>query len=70
MTREIRQSVSRKSREGHRSRHVRKRFLVATWNVCSLVENSGDRRVCRKRQHRRNSTIDRKIDLLGKELNR
>jgi hypothetical protein len=47
------------------------RMAVATWNLRSLVENSGDVRICRKRvQVNPNSVVDRKLDLMTKELKR
>ena len=69
--------VSRSSRRSilHQSRC--RPFFVATWNVRSLVESMGDARVCRRRGGRDgvtsngvlgNQTVDRKLDLLVKEL--
>eukprot|EP00117_Sycon_ciliatum_P039014 scpid35652/ scgid3339/ Craniofacial development protein 2; p97 bucentaur protein len=44
-------------------------LAFATWNVRSLVEDSGDERICRKRQNN-NLSIDRKLDFLVAELRR
>ena len=45
--------------------------MVGTWNVRTLVEGSGDLRVCRKRQlGEKSEVVDRKLDLLVKEVNR
>ena len=55
MTRETDLTLSQQSTSRHkarRARHLRcsrKALAVATWNVRSLVETSGDGRVCRKR---------------------
>ena len=43
---------------------------VATWNVRSLVEDSGDARICRKRPHASPSSVDRKFDFLVDQLRR
>ena len=45
---------------------------MASWNVRTLVESSGDVRVCRKRQAlgERSEVVDRKLDLLVGELKR
>ena len=52
-------------------RNSRKKLFFATWNVRSLVENSGDARICRSRPQQTNPTIvDRKLDLLMEELAR
>lgn len=49
----------------------RRDLVVGTWNVRTLVESSGDIRVCRKRQLGVNSdVVDRKLDLLVKEMER
>ena len=51
-------------------RHCRRALLYAgSWNVCSLVEVSGNRRIC----HARSTThdgpgVERKLDLLFNEL--
>lgn len=51
-------------------------LTVGTWNVCTLVESTGDERVCRKRVVKacndRNdpSVVDRKLDLVVRELKR
>ncbi len=46
--------------------------MVGTWNVRSLVEGSGGLRVCRKRYAAcgHSESVDRKLDLLVKELER
>ena len=47
--------------------------MIATWNVRSLVENAGDERICRKRPNealQNPNTVDRKSDLLVRELRR
>ena len=44
-------------------------LAFATWNVRSLFEDSGDERICRKRQNN-NLSIDRKLDFLVAELRR
>lgn len=46
------------------------RLSVASWNVRSLVESSGDARVCRKRPTMQIACLDRKLDLLALELER
>ena len=60
-----------------KSKRNRNSLVVATWNVCTLVECSGDERICRKQimgvaKHSNHSNkpekIDRKIDLLMGEL--
>ena len=52
-------------------RYSRKKLTFATWNVRSLVENSGDARICRSRPQQTNpSVVDRKLDLLMSELDR
>ena len=48
-------------------------FTVCSWNVRSLVENSGDIRICRKQcldGNRSYDSVDRKFDLLVGELQR
>ena len=59
-------STSRRKRLGRRA------LLLATWNVRSLVESyGGDARICRSRQSPENcATVDRKLDLLVRELRR
>ena len=55
------------------SRKFRNSVLMASWNVRSLVENAGDVRIRRKRPHEALANphaIDRKLDLLVKELKR
>jgi hypothetical protein len=51
---------------------AKKSLLVATWNVRSLVENAGDVRICRRPHEVLSNpqTVDRKLDLLMKELRR
>ena len=47
--------------------------MIATWNVRSLVENAGDVRICRKRPNealQNPNSVDRKLDLLVRELRR
>ena len=60
-----------------KSKRNRTSLVVATWNVPTLVECSGDERICRKQpmdvaKHGNHSDkpgkIDRKIDLLVGEL--
>ena len=60
-----------------KSKRNRNSSVVATWNVCTLVECSGDEQMCRKQlmgvaKHGNHSgkpgKIDRKIDLLMGEL--
>ena len=52
----------------------KKNFLtVGTWNVRTLVESTGDERVCRKRvvgERDESDTVDRKLDLVVRELKR
>ena len=52
----------------------KKNFLtVGTWNVRTLVESTGDERVCRKRvvgERVESDTVDRKLDLVVRELKR
>ena len=48
-------------------------FMIATWNVRTLVERAGgDKRICRSRAMPSTSegNVDRKIDLMTKELRR
>ena len=46
-------------------------LYVGTWNVCSLVETSGDHRVCCSHcVSYGNNGVERKLDLLLKELAR
>ena len=53
-------------------KNSRRDFIVGSWNVRTLVECSGDVRVCRKRQvlGERSEVVDRKLDLLVSELKR
>ena len=54
-------------------RYSRKKLIFATWNVRSLVENSGDACICRSRPQEASqnpSIVDRKLDLLMRELAR
>ena len=57
---------------GHRLLHCRCNvFYVGTWNVCLLVETSGDCEVCCSRRVAYGDTgVERKLDLLVKELAR
>ena len=49
----------------------RRDLVLGTWNVRTLVESSGDLRVCRKRQMGAEpNVVDRKLDLLVKETER
>ena len=73
----LQQSVSRYKLGRARHSRSRKALAVATWNMCSLVENSGDEHICRKRLQRVGisesfalQTVDRKLDLMVKELRR
>jgi len=63
-------SQCRKISVGRRLRHCQHTKLYAgTWNVRSLVEESGDRRVCRARSTSLyGKTVERKVDLLVSEL--
>ena len=47
-------------------------LLVGSWNVRSLVESSGDACICRSRLMNvvGSEMVDRKVDLLVKELKR
>ena len=48
-------------------------LTVGTWNVCTLVESTGDERVCRKRVVEAcddPGMVDRKLDLVVRELKR
>ena len=45
-----------------------KRFFAATWNVRSLVEDTGDARVCRAAPGRIGTEVDKKFDFLVEEL--
>ena len=48
-----------------------KKLVVATWNVRTLVESSGDGRICRKRPQEalvNPHLVDCKLDLLMREL--
>ena len=75
-----RKSIKRSSRRG--KVHSRQYIVVATWNVCTLVEDAGgDRRICRSRPQsrvdRRNSPqkpgphlVNRKLDFLARDLKR
>ena len=49
------------------SKKKRRRITTASWNVRSLVEDTGDPRVCR-RSSTSHSGVDRKLDLLADEL--
>ena len=53
-------------------RRSRRDLIVGSWNVRTLVESSGDLRICRKRQvlGKRSEVVDRKLDLLVWELKR
>ena len=58
-------------------RKGRRNLVVCTWNVRTLVENSGDLRICRKRQvlsegdsNNYSTGVDRKLDLVAGELKR
>ena len=79
------QSPAEQLRQGHKARkmaiHNRRVISIASWNVRTLVESAGgDRRVCRSRPQPSarvsdNTTndphlVDRKLDLLVKELKR
>ena len=83
MTREndtvLQQSTGRHNVRRAWHHHSRKALTVVTWNVRSLVENSGDERICRKCPqgggnvgNRRSGpqSVDRKLDLVVKELRR
>ena len=69
-----------KSRIMKRKQERRKNYLtVGTWNVRTLVESTGDERICRKRpasvckpgNHRDDpGKVDRKLDLVVRELSR
>ena len=52
-----------------KSYNRRSDLVVASWNVRTLVECSGDVRVCRKRPEN-SGVVDRKLDLLAAELKR
>ena len=56
----------------NRNYSKRRNLVVASWNVRSLVESSGDVRVCRSRQllGEKSEVVDRKLDLLAAELSR
>ena len=48
-------------------------LIVGTWNVRTLVESTGDERVCRKRAvgvRGESGAVDRKLDLVVRELKR
>ena len=53
-----------------------RRLAVASWNVRTLVEDVGDARICRKGRREYGDerigaqTVDRKLDLLVRELKR
>ena len=52
-------------------RKGRKNLTLCTWNVRTLVESTGDVRICRKRQgQNKGNGVDRKLDLLVGELKR
>lgn len=44
------------------------KLLTATWNVRSLVEDTGDERICRRNAPLDHSGVDRKLDFLADEL--
>lgn len=48
-----------------RQKKLGRQLLAAPWNACSLVENSGDVRVCRKSK---SDHVDRGLDFLTSEL--
>ena len=45
-----------------------KRFFAAMWNVRSLVEGTGDARVCRAALGRMGTEVDRNFDFPVEEL--
>ena len=57
-------------RSGGRIQRTRRVLSVATWNVPSLVEDSCDERICRKRPRPSSTSVDRKFDFLVHELHR
>ena len=49
----------------------KKVLAIATWNVRTLVESTGDERICRKRASGASTgNVDRKLDLVVRELKR
>ena len=53
-----------------RVRDRERNLFVATWNVRSLVEDSGDERICRKNKNAQHFGVDRKLDFFVDELNK
>ena len=62
-----------------KSKRKRKYLIVGTWNVRTLVESTGDERICRKQpvqlnkysnHHDDHGKVDRKWDLVVRELKR
>ena len=53
-----------------RARDRERNLFVATWNVRSLVEDSGDERICRKNKNAQQFGVDRKLDFLVDELSK
>ena len=55
-----------------KERNSRNDLIVGSWNVRTLVESSGDVRICQKQQlvGEKSEVIDRKLDLLAAELKR
>ena len=49
---------------------MRRTLSVATWNVRSLIEDSGDKRICQKRPQPSSTSVGRKFDFLVHELRR
>ena len=61
---------------GSKCRRTRSSLIIGTWNVCTWVENSGDKNICRKGPvavttgSEDSRMVDRKLDLLVGELER
>ena len=53
-----------------RARDRERNLFVATSNVRSLAEDSGDERICRKNKNAQQFGVDRKLDFLVDELNK
>ena len=66
------------SADGSMKQKSKRYLIVGTWNVRTLVESTGDERICRKRpvqlnkhrNHDDHGKVDRKLDLVVRELKR
>ena len=69
-------SNSKQKARKQRAKGFRQSLVIGSWNVRTLVESSGDERICRKRtagrgtQNESLGVVDRKLDLVVRELKR